>query len=73
MDAKGAVQPAWQAKRDEFISHAAGYFDASSTDALKFLKDVEGEDSDLKWLEVVRGIRPGVAQMGGIECGKCHY
>ena len=43
------------------------YFDASSKDALESAKDNDGEDSDFKWLQIVRGLRPGVARMGGID------
>ena len=67
VDKHGAVREEWIAAKNEFMAHMNAYFDASSPDALASLKDVDGEDSDYKWLEVVRGLRPGVARMGGID------
>ena len=67
VDKHGAVRVEWKAATDEFKANMEAYFDASSPNALASLKDVDGEDSDYKWLEVVRGLRPGVARMGGID------
>ena len=44
------------------------YFDASSSDALDTAVDYDTEDSDYKWLQIVRGERQGIARMGGIDC-----
>jgi predicted HicB family RNase H-like nuclease len=43
------------------------YFDASCPTAHETASDGPGEDSDLKWLQVVRGKRAGVARMAGID------
>ena len=67
VDAKGGVTPEWRAKRDKFIAEMDAYLDASAPGALASLTDIDGEDSDFKWLEVVRGICPGVDPMGGID------
>ena len=67
VDKHDAVRVEWKAATDEFKANMEAYFDTSSPDALASLKDVDGEDSDYKWLEVVRGLRSGVARMGGID------
>ena len=43
------------------------YFDASVKHAHLTAADAEGEDSDLKWLQVIRGEREGVARMAGLD------
>ena len=62
------MTPEWRAKRDKFIVEMDAYLDALAPGALASLTDVDGKDSDFKWLEEVRGICPGVAPMGGIDC-----
>ena len=43
------------------------YFDASVAHAHLLAKDNPGSDSDLKWLQVIRGEREGVAKMAGLD------
>ena len=63
----GKIRPDWQTKKNSFTQTINEYFDASADDALNKAKDNEGEDSDYKWLEIIRGLRLGVARMGGID------
>ena len=56
------MTPEWRAKRDKFIAEMDAYLDASAPGALASLTDVDGKDSDFKWLKVVR-----VARMGSID------
>ena len=44
------------------------YFDASVPIVEKAAMDSESDDSDLKWLQIVRGERKGVARMGLNGC-----
>ena len=61
LDDKGVVCPVWQEKEEAFAAQMDTYFDASANDVLESAKDNEGEDSDFKWLEIIRGWHPGVA------------
>ena len=57
--------PSFMTKKDELLLTLPRYFDASASHAHHVATDGPGEDSDLKWLQVVRGEREGVAKMAG--------
>ena len=57
--------PSFVAKKEKLSLTLPRYFDASASHAHRVATDGPGEDSDLKWLQVVRGEREGVAKMAG--------
>ena len=59
--------PTFTAKKDKFTRSLTKYFDASALDAHLHAADGDGDDSDLKWLQVIRGEREGVAKMAGVD------
>ena len=61
------MKPLWKEKKEVFLAAMSKYFDASSPMAHLTAKDGPTEDSDFKWLQVVRGERAGVAKMAGID------
>ena len=58
---------AWQAEKASFKATMQEYFDASSSNALDTAVDYDTEDSDYKWVQILRGEIQGVAWMGGIN------
>ena len=65
---EGEEMAAWQVEKASFKATMQEYFDASSSDALDMAVDYDTEDSDYKWLQIVRGERQGIARMGEINC-----
>ena len=61
------MKPLWKEKKEVFLAAMSKYFDASSPMAHLTAKDGPTEDSDFKWLQVVRGEHAGVAKMAGID------
>ena len=53
------------AKKEKLCLTLPHYFDASASHAHRVATDGPGDNSDLKWLQVVCGEREGVAKMAG--------
>jgi hypothetical protein len=64
---EGEEMAAWQAEKASFKATMQEYFDASSSNALDTAVDYDTEDSDYKWVQILRGEKQGINRIHHVK------